>query len=407
MEFWIPYGETEVPVSVPDDNFYKILEPTKPRFEKDPVLLVKEALDKPVEGVSLAQLAKMGGSAGIMADSMVPPSILKHALETIKSRLQELGVTTFRVFIRKHTSNVQLPSQEEYQAQILDPSQGTFAEIGRTSAGTPVSLQQECLDCDAKITVGMVTPHFASGFTSGPETLLPGASSIETVTKNRSLVQKGGFTRSATANPVLADTLEACRLGGPVYSLALVPDGWGGLDSAFAGELEQVHNESTTRYMQVHGARIDRKPDIILVSAGSRLGMDLYHGVRVIPNVWDTVRKEGTIILVAECSKGTGDQTFQDYNRKFQERKELLNELRHRFKLGGHVSLLLKEAVDKNRVQLVSVLPDYYIRDCFKTKPSRTASTAIQTALRAEGKDAKILIVKHGDVTIPVLDMAS
>ena len=30
MELWIPYGETEVPVRVPDDNFYRILEPAKP-----------------------------------------------------------------------------------------------------------------------------------------------------------------------------------------------------------------------------------------------------------------------------------------------------------------------------------------------------------------------------------------
>ena len=26
MELWIPYGETEIPVRVPDDNFYRILE---------------------------------------------------------------------------------------------------------------------------------------------------------------------------------------------------------------------------------------------------------------------------------------------------------------------------------------------------------------------------------------------
>ncbi len=250
----------------------------------------------------------------------------------------------------------------------------------------------------------MVTPHFASGFTGGPDILLPGASSLNTIAKNRSLMVKGvSNPGDAGENLVLSDAFEAYKMAGVFYSLTLVPDGWGGIDTVFSGELEAVFREAVPRYLQVHSSRIDRKSDVVVVAAGKLLGMDLYHGVRVLSNAFGAVKKEGTIILVAECSKGIGDQSFLEFSRRFSEKKELVTELRHRFKLGSHVSLFLQDALERHRIQLVSVLPDLYARDSFKLKPSRTASSAVQQSIRVEGKDAKILIVTRGDLTIPAV----
>lgn len=250
----------------------------------------------------------------------------------------------------------------------------------------------------------MVTPHFASGFTGGPDILLPGASSLDTIVKNRSLMVKGvPNPGQIDENLILSDAFEAYKMAGAFYSITFVPDGWGGIDSVFSGELEAVFREAVPRYLQAHSPKIDRKSDVAVVAAGRMLGMDLYHGVRVLSNAFGAVRKEGTIILVAECSKGIGDQGFLEFSRRFSDKKELVSELRHKFKLGSHVSLFLQDALEKHRIQLVSVLPDLYARDSFKLKPSRTASSAIQQSIRAEGKEAKILIIARGDLTIPTV----
>jgi nickel-dependent lactate racemase len=134
------------------------------------------------------------------------------------------------------------------------------------------------------------------------------------------------------------------------------------------------------------------------------LGADLYHAIRIVSNVLGAVKREGTIILVAECTRGVGDSNFLEYARKFPERKELSTELRYRFKLGGHVNLFLQEALEKCRVQIVSILPELFVRDTFGLKPSQTASEAVQKAIRVEGKESKILIVPRGDFTVPVMD---
>ena len=402
MEFWIPYGETEVPIRVPDDNFYKILEPSKPSKPPDPASLVSVSLDKPL-GASISDMVKPGSSAGIVIDPMLPPALRDSAVEQLKSRLAEAGVETVKLFLRKRTSNVSLPHNHQDGVMSLDPALGTFTEVGRTRAGTKVFVEQELLSCETKVCVGMTLPHFASGFSGGPEALLPGASSIETIAMNRSLLVQRSVSPLDAENILLQDTLEACRLVGPFYSLSFVPDGWGGAVAAFSGDMDTVFKDARARYLQVHSPKIDRHVDVAVVSAGSVLGMDLYHSVRILSNAWQVVRKGGTMILVAECSKGTGNVTFLDYARRFRERRELVSELRHRFKLGGHVSLLLQEALEKYRVQLVSVLPDYYVRSSFGLRLSRTASSAVQQAIRAEGKDAKILILPRGDLTLPVV----
>ena len=402
MELWIPYGETEVPVRVPDDNFYRILEPAKPLGTKDAPSIIEEALEKPVGGLFLKDMIKPGSVAGIVIDPIVPPIPRDEAVKALRARLTALGIDNVRVFIRKRTSNV-IPASEDFKT--IDPSQASFSELGKTSAGTSVELDPDLAACDVKISVGLVMPHFASGFTGGPEAILPGSSSIHSITKNRSLLTKGFPTSSSTPdNQVLLDSLEVCKLAGPFYSLCFMPDGAGGVSSAFAGELESVFREAVSHYHEVHSPKIERTLDIVIVSAGSLLGADLYHAIRVVSNVLGAVRKEGTIILVAECSSGVGDSGFLEYARRFPERKELSTELRYRFKLGGHVNLFLQDALEKCRIQLVSILPELFVRDSFGLKPSQTASEAVQKAIRVEGKESKILIVPKGDFTVPVME---
>ena len=404
MEFWIPYGETEIPIRVPDDNFYKILEPKKPT-QTDISTLIQQSLSHPVNDFQLSNIVKPGTSAGILIDPILPLSIQNQTVTILKTKLAQSGVDKIKLFLRHRTSNVESrPLQEEPAVNTFNPGDRTFTELGNTGQGTSVQIESELLRCDIKIVLGMVTPHFAGGFTGGPDIVLPGSSSLETIAKNRSLMIKGiPNPGDIKENLILADELEACKMAGTFYSLAFIPDASNGIDSVLSGELETVFKEAVARYLQVYSPKVDRKSDVVVIAAGKVLGMDLYHGVRVLSNAFGAVKREGTIILVAECSKGIGSQDFLEYSRRFSEKKELVTEMRHRFKLGSHVSLFLQEALEKHRIQLVSVLPDLYARDSFKLKPSRTASSAIQQSIRVEGKEAKILIVTRGDLMIPTI----
>jgi lactate racemase len=402
LELWLPYGQTEIPVRIPDDNFYRIVEPSKPSTNKTIATLVENSLDNPLGGVRLKDIVKPGAQAGIIVDPIVPLEARREATKTLSTRLSELGVNGTKIFVRKRMAFATLVEEELRQ---LDPLQNSFSEIGKTTMGTAVDFDPELLTCEVKVLVGLAMPHFATGFTGGPEAVIPSGSSIRSISKNRSLLTKGfPAPLNTRENPTLSDSLEACRLAGPIYSVSFLPDGWGGVAEAVSGELEPVFNDSVARYVQLHSSRLERKLDIVVVSAGNLLGMDLYHAVRVVVNVLGALKRGGTVILVAECSKGIGDPVFLDYARRFPERKDLATELRYRFKLGGHVNLYLKETLEKCRVQLVSVLPELFVRDTFDLKPSQTASEAVQKAIRVEGKESKILVVPRGDFTVPLME---
>jgi lactate racemase len=402
MELWLPYGQTEIPIRVPDDNFYRILEPSKPSTTKSVNTLVKGSLNNPVGGVPLKDIVKPGAQAAIILDPIVPIEASREAAEALTSMLSALGVANTKLFVRRRMSFV---GSAQDDLRPLDPSQNSFTEIGKTSLGTGVDLDPELLMCEVKVMVGLAMPHFALGFTGGPEAIIPSCSSLRSITKNRSLLTKGFPPPLNTSNnPTLSDSLEACKLAGPIYNVSFIPDGLGGVAEALAGELEPVFKESVARYAQLHNPRLERKLDIVVVSAGSLLGMDLYHAIRVVANVLGALKKEGTVILVAECSKGIGDSAFLDYARRFPEPKDLATELRYRFKLGAHVNLLLQDILERCRVQLVSVLPEVFVRDTFNLKPSQTASEAVQRAIRVEGKESKILVVPRGDFTVPVME---
>jgi len=397
----LPYGSTEIPVRIPDDNFYRILEPSKP-VQVDVGTVVRNALESPLEGSSLKSIARAASSAGIIVDPILSADVWREAVNVLRLQLSSLGVENVKVFRRSRRSNVPV-SQED--PQLLDPLQNSFTEIGKTSAGTIVDLDPEVMSCEIKIVVGLALPHFATGFSGGPDSVLPSTSSIRSITRNRALMMKGlQAPFSLNENPVLLDSLEACKLAGHFYSLCFLPNGWGGISSAIAGDLEPVFREAVLNFAKFHSPKLERKLDVVIVSAGAILGSDLYHAIRVVSNVLGALKREGTVILVAECSKGVGDSNFLDYAQRFRERKDLFTELRYRFKLGGHANVFLQEILEKCRIQLVSVLPELFVRDTFNLKPSQTASEAVQKAIRVEGKESKILIVPKGESTVPLME---
>lgn len=402
MELWLPYGQTEIPVRIPDDNFFRVIEPPKPTAPPSLSGLIERALENPIGGFELRDLAKPGTQAGIIVDPIVPPEARLEAVKSLTSRLSGLGIDNVKVFERRRLS-VENPVQDGFKT--LDPTQNSFTEIGKTSIGTAVDLDPEILSVGLKLNVGIATPHYVTGMTGGPEAAIPSASSMRSIAKNRSLVTKGfSPPLKLTDNPVLSDSLEACRLAGPFYNLCFIPDGHGGVAAALAGDLEPVFRQAATSFASIHNPHLERKVDIIVASAGKLLGRDLYHAIRAVGNVLGALRRDGTVVLVAECLNGIGDSTFLDYARKFSDRKDLSTELRYRFRLGGQVNLFLQDLLERCRIQLVSVLPELFVRDTFNLKPSQTATEAVQKAIRVEGKESKIMIVPRADLTVPVME---
>ena len=78
------------------------------------------------------------------------------------------------------------------------------------------------------------------------------------------------------------------------------------------------------------------------------------------------VKRGGIVILIAECSKGYGDQVFYDWSVKFNNHKDMTKHLKKRFMVEGFTAYCLKRALHKAKLFLVSIMPFVISKLLFK-----------------------------------------
>jgi nickel-dependent lactate racemase len=176
---------------------------------------------------------------------------------------------------------------------------------------------------------------------------------------------------------------------------------------AFAGDLEKAFLEATKLVDYIYRVTVDRRADIVVVSPGGYpADIDLYQAYKAVDNALAVTKRGGTIIMVAECPEGYGDQVFYDWMKRLKELKKVEREVKRHFKLGGHKAYYLLRALKSHRIVLVSSLPDYYANEVFKLKTARAINDAFRETLKNAGSQAKVWTMPQGNFTLPEVKVA-
>jgi len=115
------------------------------------------------------------------------------------------------------------------------------------------------------------------------------------------------------------------------------------------------------------------------------------------------VKDNGVIIWVAECSEGYGSRAFYNWMSNLKNAHQASREIRKNFILGGDMAYLLLKALDKVKIILVSILPDYYATGIFRLRTARTVNNALKTAFRLLGKSSKVFVLPHANIVLPTI----
>jgi nickel-dependent lactate racemase len=259
-----------------------------------------------------------------------------------------------------------------------------------------------------KILTGDVQLHFFAGYGGGRKSILPGISSMETVKKNHSMVlQPTAKTGVLEGNPIHADMVEAAKLAEVDFILNIVANGNGEIVKAFAGDLEQAFYEGTKLVDEIYKVPVEGRMKIVLVSAGGYPhDLDLYNAYKALDSALNVVKKGGVVILVAECPEGHGHEVFYEWMIKFKDPESMEKELKKNFILGGHKAYFLKKALQKVKIILVSIMPDYYVMNTFGLRATRAVNDALQEAFEVAGKNSRVWVMPHGNTTLPIVKAA-
>ena len=166
--------------------------------------------------------------------------------------------------------------------------------------------------------------------------------------------------------------------------------------------MEQAFLEATKLVDDAYRVPVERRADIVVVSPGGYpADINLYQAYKALDNALEVVKRGGTIIMVAECPEGHGNQVFYDWMTRLENLKKVEREVKHHFELGGHKAYYLLKALKSHQIVLVSLLPDYYANGVFKLKTARAVNDALRETLKNAGSQAKVWAMPQGNATLP------
>ena len=418
VDVWLPYGKTEVCARIPAKNFLGKIEPKEKPGVDDAVVEIKRALQEPIGTKRISEIAKPGDKVAIVVDDFTRPAPSHLMVPSILEELNNAGVKNEDITIifacGTHRPVTDKEARrllgEEIAGKIKYVSHNCSAKdhvyVGTTKThGTKVYLNRIFVEADVKILTGDVGLHYYAGYGGGRKSILPGISSCETIQHNHAmLLHKNAHTGILEGNPIHEDMMEAAELAKIDFILNVVLNSKGEIVRAFAGDWRKAFYEGVKLVDEMYKVPVERKADIVVVSCGGHpFDIDLYQAYKAVDGALEVIKRGGVIVWVAECSEGYGNQVFYEWMQKYRTLKEVERAIKRKFKLGGHKAYYLLKALEKAKIILVSVMPDYYAMDVFKLRTSRSVNEAIDEAFRIAGKNAKVWAIPYGNITEPVL----
>jgi nickel-dependent lactate racemase len=416
VDIWLPYGKSDVCARIPARTLLGSIEPKEQAGAPDAKAEIERALKEPLGSKRLSEIAQPEHKIAIVVDDFTRSTPSHIMLLPVLAELNAVGVKdeNVTVIFGCGTHRAVKPDEaarllgEEALKRVKTISHNCKAEdlvhVGKTQThGNTVYLNRVFAEADVKVLLGDVCFHYYAGYGGGRKSVLPAVSGEETIKYNHAmLLQASAHTGTLAGNPVHEDMTEAARLAKVDFILNVVTNSKGEIVKAFAGDLEQAFNEAVKLVDEMYRIPVDNRADIVVVSPGGYpADIDLYQAYKALDNALEVVKRNGVIILVAECTEGHGNEVFYDWMMRLGELKKVEHEIKRNFAMGGHKAYYLLKALQHHPIILVSSLPDYYATSIFKVKTARAVNDALNEALKMAGSAAKVWVIPHGTFTFP------
>ncbi|MEM3571422.1 MAG: nickel-dependent lactate racemase [Candidatus Bathyarchaeia archaeon] len=413
VEVWLPYGNSEVPVRIKEENLIGIFNPKEAKIVENIQLEIKNALENPIGTEKLSKLLNPKSKVAIVVNDFFQIPFINLILESTIEQIKAGGIKDENISIIVATSYKKSQVNEKslykvFNANLLnkfkifvhDCNSKDLVYLGETSFKNKLYLNKEFMNSDFKILVGKLSFHYFSGYGGCVKSIIPGISAIETIKHNYSMITNENCKPGLTLeNPVFEESFEASKTAGVNFIINVVLNSKKDLLKVFAGDFENAFFEGIKFLDEICKVKVEKKADIAIISAGGNpYDLTFDQASKCLQNIIDSVNENGVIILLAECSNGYGDEVFFNSMKKFKNSfEEFKHEIKKRFVIGYQKAYFLIKSLEKFKIYLVSTLPDYYVSKVFGLKPFITANSALQSAIRYVGKDSKVLVSPIGN----------
>ena len=426
-DFELKLGKGTVKFSINEKDIIGIIDNNPEVNYKTEEEVIREALENPISSPKLKEIVHAGEKICIIIPDVTriwqkPAMYLPFIVE----ELIQAGVYSEDILFMSATGSHRDQTEAEYKQLLGDKLYGKFNIIGhdckdkgnliylgKTSYGTPVTVNKKAMECDHIIITGGIVYHFLVGWSGGKKSILPGISSYETIMTNHGLSLNenlGDGTRSEvkcgniTNNPIHLDMEEAAALVAPSFMFNVIMGSSGNISAAVAGNYISAHEQGRKYVDESDSVNISEKADLVIASAGGYpKDINFYQSSKLFMNSIEAVKKGGTIIALTECSEGLGGN--DEVSAILSNYDTLLKRevaLRKDYSISKHVGYLACEIAQNFNLILVSNLDPKFIKNT-GIKLVRTIHEALALAYRDKGGNLKTYIMPQGANTLPKL----
>ncbi|AKB22526.1 Transcriptional regulator [Methanosarcina sp. WH1] len=409
----LAFGSGIFELDIPEKNISSIIIPSEPEKKEDGAFLIRKALENPIQSKRPSEIVNPETRIAIIVSDLTRPTPTAKILPPLLEELYSGGARDENITIIFALGLHRQQTEEECRKllgdeisksiRVVQHDRRRCRHIGETSFGTPVEVFEEVLDADLIIGTGTVEFHYYAGYGGGGKTVLPGVSSEKAILSFHSHYTKffeGEPLSGRVDSPARKDIEEAAGITGLNFILNVVINSRKEIVAAVAGDFVQAHRKGARYVDAMYKVQVE-PADVVIVSCGGYpKDINLYQATKALENAIPAVKAGGSIVLVAECAEGIGNQVYECWNRECRSPDDAIERFKQFFEFGGHKSAIVAKVAKHFKLYIVSKLSDEESRNAFFI-PAKSVQEAFETIL-AENPEAKVHIMPEGGWTLPV-----
>ena len=376
-EIQLKYGRGSMPFGYDEDRF-EILGSDRARSPLTDVELGTK-LDAPIDSAKLEEIVSPGETVLFVVPDATRRTSCGQIINLLVRRLIANGTAPHEMSVIFATGIHRTVTEEE-KHDILTPFIAQriksidhnprdlmqIVRLGETSDGIPVELNRALVEHDHVILLGGAVFHYFAGFTGGRKLICPGLASTRTVSATHKLAfdcdrrtrREGVGTGRLDGNPVHQAFVAAASKITPSFCVTTIVNDAGEAIDLFCGDWITSHRAACDDYAGQNTIVVPEKRDLVIVSCGgSPHDINMIQAHKALEAASRVCSDGGTIVLIADCSEGTGRDDFLKWFEAGTG-DVLAERLCEAYQVNGQTAWSLLCKAERFDVRIVTAMPD-------------------------------------------------
>ncbi|MEM2178337.1 MAG: nickel-dependent lactate racemase [Candidatus Methanomethylicaceae archaeon] len=423
----LPYGKKRIiTLEVPDENIYFIIDRSKLPTLKNIKKKISQALKNPIDASPLLKMVKPRNKVLIIGDDITRPTPQNLILPTLLNELNKIGISDNNIEIiiglGTHRYMTDKEIEEKYSKEVIErvsvlnhnyKDRNQLINMGKTESGIPISVNKKLYEADFIISTGNIVPHLTAGWGGGGKSIQPGVSGEETTEQTHIMAAKmyvRGERLVGDPDNKMRKEIEAVALkAGLKMIINTVLNEKDEISNIFIGDVIKAHRKGVEYAKQAYCPKIPGLADIVIVACHPA-DIDYWQGTKPLSYAIEAVKPRGTVILIAEFPDGISPTHPAIKDMGAWSCKEVLEAIEK-----GNVpyddliaaSAMLVHSKIREKVEIICYSEGISESDkeALGMLHASTLEEAIEMAFKSQRKDAKVGILKCGEI-LPILEQS-